>query len=214
MKNAPNFQGDFGNQGSSTNLSAIGNDLKYRFQYQQHASSSSSSVFLRAAGRTGGLQQALELKQQGRLWQVAGDVPPTKLLPTLQVLPLIHLYQNHLLHLLVPTVFLECVPYFRSSHYFVQTINISRLCMAFIAAAPILKASTVFVVLALIFISSPFANASKSPFIVAHKRVARKKINSDIELISVSIDVYNRGSATAYDVILAEDSWAQDVFDS
>ncbi|CAA3017572.1 translocon-associated subunit beta-like [Olea europaea subsp. europaea] len=69
-------------------------------------------------------------------------------------------------------------------------------------------------VLALIFVSSPFANASESPFIVAHKRVALKKINSGIERISVSIDVYNRGSATAYDVTLADDSWAQDVFDS
>ncbi|KAK3042519.1 hypothetical protein RJ639_000243 [Escallonia herrerae] len=67
--------------------------------------------------------------------------------------------------------------------------------------------------LALLSISST-AFASDSPFIVAHKKVSLKKLNPATERVSVVIDIYNRGSATAYDVSLTDDSWSHDVFDS
>ncbi|KAF8408467.1 hypothetical protein HHK36_007621 [Tetracentron sinense] len=62
--------------------------------------------------------------------------------------------------------------------------------------------------------SKPFPSPSSSdaPFIVAHKKVSLTRLKSGAELVSVSIDIYNRGSATAYDVSLSDDSWAQDVF--
>lgn len=39
-----------------------------------------------------------------------------------------------------------------------------------------------------------FAESANSPFLVAHKRVSHKKLNSDLERVSVSIDIYNAGS--------------------
>lgn len=55
--------------------------------------------------------------------------------------------------------------------------------------------------------------ASDGPFIVAHKKAALTRLKSDIERISISIDIYNEGSATAYDVSLYDDNWSQDVFE-
>ncbi|KAL2234479.1 UNVERIFIED_CONTAM: hypothetical protein Sindi_1180100 [Sesamum indicum] len=76
-------------------------------------------------------------------------------------------------------------------------------------------ASTIIALLSMIFIcSSAFAESGNSPFIVAHKRVSLRKLNSDLERVSVSIDIYNAGSLTAYDVTLTDDSWAEEVFDS
>uniref|UniRef100_A0A5B7AUC5 Putative translocon-associated protein subunit beta-like n=1 Tax=Davidia involucrata TaxID=16924 RepID=A0A5B7AUC5_DAVIN len=80
-------------------------------------------------------------------------------------------------------------------------------------AIPMKVASmTVFVLSALFFISAALA-ISDSPFIVAHKKATLTKLKSGAERVSVSIDIYNRGSATAYDVSLTDDSWAQNVFD-
>ncbi|KAI3463581.1 hypothetical protein Pfo_020244 [Paulownia fortunei] len=74
---------------------------------------------------------------------------------------------------------------------------------------------TIIAFLSVIFIcSSAFAEPGNSPFIVAHKRVSHRKLNSDLGRVSVSIDIYNAGSDTAYDVTLTDDSWAQEVFDS
>lgn len=81
-------------------------------------------------------------------------------------------------------------------------------------AIPITNAAMAIVaLLALLFISTTFA-ASDSPFIVAHKKVTLSNLNSVVQRVSVSIDIYNRGSAAAYDVSLTDDSWAKDVFDS
>ncbi|KAL8056472.1 hypothetical protein ABFX02_04G121400 [Erythranthe guttata] len=75
--------------------------------------------------------------------------------------------------------------------------------------------STIVAALSMIFIcSAAFAESGNSPFIVAHRRVSQKKVNSDLERLSISIDIYNAGSETAYDVTLTDDSWAQEVFDS
>ncbi|KAL1554004.1 translocon-associated protein subunit beta-like [Salvia divinorum] len=58
------------------------------------------------------------------------------------------------------------------------------------------------------------AESANSPFIVAHKRVSSTKVNSDLERLSVSVDIYNAGSEPAYDVTLYDDNWAEEVFDT
>ncbi|XP_026385551.1 translocon-associated protein subunit beta-like [Papaver somniferum] len=50
-------------------------------------------------------------------------------------------------------------------------------------------------------------------FIVAHKKVSLNKLRSGMERVSVTIDIYNRGSETAYDVSLTDDSWPHHIFD-
>ncbi|KAL6994514.1 hypothetical protein U1Q18_012616 [Sarracenia purpurea var. burkii] len=68
--------------------------------------------------------------------------------------------------------------------------------------------------IALFFLSSSLTLASSdAPFLLAHKKAALERIKPGIERVSVSIDIYNQGSATAYDVSLTDDSWSKDVFD-
>ncbi|XP_059598347.1 uncharacterized protein LOC100241257 [Vitis vinifera] len=67
------------------------------------------------------------------------------------------------------------------------------------------------VVVALILVSSTLGS-SDVPFIVAHKKASLTRLKSGAERVSVSIDIYNQGSTTAYDVSLTDDSWSQDVF--
>lgn len=78
-------------------------------------------------------------------------------------------------------------------------------------ASPISK-SLISILIALFLISSSFAS-SDVPFIVAHKKASLKRLKSGAERVSVSIDIYNQGTSTAYDVILTDDSWPQDTFD-
>ncbi|CAK9177458.1 unnamed protein product [Ilex paraguariensis] len=73
---------------------------------------------------------------------------------------------------------------------------------------------TIFSLLTLLLISATHAISSDTPFIVAHKKITLTKLNSGSELVSVSIDICNRGSAAAYDVSLTDDSWSQEVFDT
>jgi translocon-associated protein subunit beta len=54
---------------------------------------------------------------------------------------------------------------------------------------------------------------SDSPFIVAHKKATLNRLKSGAERVSVSIDIFNEGSATAYDVSLTDDSWSKDIFE-
>ncbi|KAJ4973196.1 hypothetical protein NE237_006370 [Protea cynaroides] len=68
------------------------------------------------------------------------------------------------------------------------------------------------VLVALVLVSATFAS-SDTPFIVAHKKSSLNRLKSGAQRISVSIVVYNQGSAAAYDVSLTDDSWTQDVFD-
>ncbi|XP_070023693.1 uncharacterized protein [Nicotiana sylvestris] len=67
-------------------------------------------------------------------------------------------------------------------------------------------------VLAVLCFSWTIAAGSDGPFIVAHKKAALTRLKSGVERLSVSIDIYNQGSATAYDVSLYDDNWSQDVF--
>lgn len=55
--------------------------------------------------------------------------------------------------------------------------------------------------------------SSDSPFIVAHKKASLKRLKSGAEHVIVSIDIYNEGFATAYDVSLNDDSWPKDNFE-
>ncbi|XP_057542932.1 uncharacterized protein LOC130821262 [Amaranthus tricolor] len=64
----------------------------------------------------------------------------------------------------------------------------------------------------LLFISSAVAS-SDAPFIVAHKKATLKRLKSGAERVLVNIDIYNEGSAAAYDVSLSDDSWPADAFD-
>ncbi|KAE9586556.1 putative immunoglobulin-like protein [Lupinus albus] len=72
---------------------------------------------------------------------------------------------------------------------------------------------------ALIFImffllcSSNSHASSDVPFIVTHKKVNLNRLKSGAETVSVTIDIYNQGSSTAYDVSLLDDSWPNDAFD-
>lgn len=70
------------------------------------------------------------------------------------------------------------------------------------------------VVCATLIHTSSVAESANSPFLVAHKRVSRTKLNSDLERVSVSIDIYNTGSDLVYDVTLNDDNWAEEVFDT
>lgn len=54
--------------------------------------------------------------------------------------------------------------------------------------------------------------AAETPFLVVHKKVSLSKVKPDTERVTVSIDLYNRGSTTAYDVSLIDDSWPSDTF--
>ncbi|XP_008791075.2 translocon-associated protein subunit beta [Phoenix dactylifera] len=64
-----------------------------------------------------------------------------------------------------------------------------------------------------ILFSSPAIGSSDAPFMVAHKKVSLARLKTGVERVSVSIDLYNEGSATAYDVSLNDDGWSQDVFE-
>ncbi|KAL7106570.1 hypothetical protein ACP275_06G002300 [Erythranthe tilingii] len=67
------------------------------------------------------------------------------------------------------------------------------------------------VIAAVLLVTSTVAS-SDGPFIVAHKKASLTRLKTGSERVSVSIDVYNQGSATAYDVTLTDDSWSQDIF--
>ncbi|KHG25019.1 Translocon-associated protein subunit beta [Gossypium arboreum] len=67
--------------------------------------------------------------------------------------------------------------------------------------------------LILIFFASVATATGDAPFIVAHKKASLTRLKSGSERVSVSIDIYNQGFSTAYDVSLLDDSWPQDMFD-
>lgn len=65
---------------------------------------------------------------------------------------------------------------------------------------------------ALFVLSLSLVSCAEGPFIVAHKKASLNRLKSGVERVSVSIDIYNQGSATAYDVSLNDDSWSQEYF--
>ncbi|CAL9138797.1 unnamed protein product [Musa acuminata var. zebrina] len=71
-----------------------------------------------------------------------------------------------------------------------------------------------FLLAAVLIVASSVALASSdAPFLVAHKKVSLTRLKSGVDRVSVSIDLYNEGSSTAYDVTMNDDSWSQDMFD-
>ncbi|KAL8557483.1 hypothetical protein ACS0TY_004786 [Phlomoides rotata] len=70
----------------------------------------------------------------------------------------------------------------------------------------------IFILAALLLAVSTIAS-SEGPFIVAHKKASLTRLKSGSERVSVSIDVYNQGFSTAYDVTLNDDNWSRDLFD-
>uniref|UniRef100_A0A5B6YQ19 Translocon-associated protein subunit beta n=1 Tax=Davidia involucrata TaxID=16924 RepID=A0A5B6YQ19_DAVIN len=73
--------------------------------------------------------------------------------------------------------------------------------------------SLIFLLFALFLVSPSTLASSDAPFIVAHKKASLTRLKSGAERVSVSIDIYNQGSSTAYDVSLTDDSWSKDVFE-
>ncbi|XP_038999776.1 translocon-associated protein subunit beta-like isoform X1 [Hibiscus syriacus] len=64
-----------------------------------------------------------------------------------------------------------------------------------------------------LFLISATTAVGDSPFIIAHKKASLTRLKSGAERVSVSIDIYNQGFSTAYDVSLVDHSWPQDEFD-
>ncbi|XP_010550210.1 PREDICTED: uncharacterized protein LOC104821124 [Tarenaya hassleriana] len=64
----------------------------------------------------------------------------------------------------------------------------------------------------LMLVSTSFAT-TEVPFMVVHKKASLNRLKSGAERVSVSIDIYNQGSSTAYDVILTDSSWDKDTFE-
>ncbi|RLN29925.1 hypothetical protein C2845_PM05G14450 [Panicum miliaceum] len=57
------------------------------------------------------------------------------------------------------------------------------------------------------------ASAADAPFVVAHKKVSLSRPKPGVERVAVSLDLYNQGSATAYDVTVNDDSWPTEAFE-
>ncbi|MBA0675603.1 hypothetical protein Goari_017139 [Gossypium aridum] len=72
---------------------------------------------------------------------------------------------------------------------------------------PLIKA------LIILFLLSATTAAGDAPFIISHKKASLARLKSGAERVSVSIDIYNQGFSTAYDVSLVDDSWPKDLFD-
>ncbi|OMO99346.1 Translocon-associated protein subunit beta [Corchorus olitorius] len=79
--------------------------------------------------------------------------------------------------------------------------------MARLFGTPLIKA-----LIAFLLISAATATGD-APFILAHKKASLTRLKSGVERVSVSIDIYNQGFSTAYDVNVVDDYWPQDVFD-
>ncbi|KAH0907386.1 translocon-associated protein subunit beta [Brassica rapa] len=61
-------------------------------------------------------------------------------------------------------------------------------------------------------VSASFAT-SEMPFMVVHKKATLNRLKSGAERVLVSFDIYNQGSATAYDVTLVDNTWIKKTFE-
>ncbi|OAY37147.1 translocon-associated protein subunit beta [Manihot esculenta] len=68
-------------------------------------------------------------------------------------------------------------------------------------------------ILVFLFLVSSSLATTDVPFIVANKKATLNRLKSSAERVSVTIDIYNQGTSTAYDVSLVDDHWPQDIFD-
>ncbi|ESQ32803.1 hypothetical protein EUTSA_v10004966mg [Eutrema salsugineum] len=69
--------------------------------------------------------------------------------------------------------------------------------------------------LALIFLALISASIATSevPFMVVHKKASLSSIKSGAQRVSVTVDIYNQGSSSAYDVNVADDGWDSNLFE-
>ncbi|KAG8066883.1 hypothetical protein GUJ93_ZPchr0005g14539 [Zizania palustris] len=67
--------------------------------------------------------------------------------------------------------------------------------------------------LLLVAFAAAVAAVQDAPFVVAHKKVLLSRSGPGVERLAVTLDLYNQGSATAYDVSLNDDSWPQEAFE-
>ncbi|CAN6992673.1 unnamed protein product, partial [Brassica oleracea var. botrytis] len=88
----------------------------------------------------------------------------------------------------------------------IQTTT-SNTTMAIPLAKLLISAMTVF-----ILVSVSFAT-SETPFLVVHKKATLNRLKSGAERVLVSFDIYNQGSATAYDVTLTDNTWIKKTFE-
>ncbi|CAN8256384.1 unnamed protein product [Cochlearia groenlandica] len=68
------------------------------------------------------------------------------------------------------------------------------------------------VMTAFVLVSASFAT-SEMPFMVVHKKATLNRLKSGVERVLVSFDIYNQGSATAYEVTLTDKTWDKKRFD-
>ncbi|KAG2621516.1 hypothetical protein PVAP13_3NG319200 [Panicum virgatum] len=73
--------------------------------------------------------------------------------------------------------------------------------------------SLALVALLLLGLAAAAASAADAPFVVAHKKVSLSRPKPGVERVAVSLDLYNQGSATAYDVTINDDSWPTEAFE-
>lgn len=55
-----------------------------------------------------------------------------------------------------------------------------------------------YLIIALLLVSSSLVRCDDGPFILAHKKATLNRLKSGAERISVSIDIYNQGSAYVF----------------
>ncbi|CAH8292279.1 unnamed protein product [Eruca vesicaria subsp. sativa] len=79
--------------------------------------------------------------------------------------------------------------------------------MAIPSAKLLISAIAVFML-----VSASFAS-SEMPFMVVHKKATLNRLKSGAERVLVSFDIYNQGSAAAYDVSLIDNSWVKKTFE-
>ncbi|KAL5101885.1 hypothetical protein RYX36_006212, partial [Vicia faba] len=53
---------------------------------------------------------------------------------------------------------------------------------------------------------------SSLPFIVTHKKASLSRLKTSAKTFSITIDIYNQGASTAYDVSLSDENWPTDLF--
>ncbi|EOA21716.1 hypothetical protein CARUB_v10002153mg [Capsella rubella] len=80
--------------------------------------------------------------------------------------------------------------------------------MAIALAKLLISAMAVFML-----VSATFATSEEVPFMVVHKKATLNRLKSGAERVSVSFDIYNQGSSTAYDVTLIDSSWDKAKFE-
>ncbi|RID76273.1 hypothetical protein BRARA_B03254 [Brassica rapa] len=66
----------------------------------------------------------------------------------------------------------------------------------------------------LALISASMATSeSEVPFMVVHKKASLSSIKSGVQRVFVTVDIYNQGSSSAYDVNLVDDTWNSNLFE-